>query len=298
MWSFDMPCKIENGRVVCSGDAMSSATVGGPETTLSFADSTSETTQPPTFSSTRAGAPSNTTTPLIFRTTRNKHTNDHTPPTTHQTHTFVEIRTKISEMTSMPFHLTRANLNSRRSQLHTTSTQVPTQTTPRSLYSDLISTRSQSITRMKETLNESKFTTLLAFSHSTKRVSVNYTTASAENTTSVNTVDTSTAHPPNVTGLSTEIATDHPQIVKDAYALGVTAVTMIILIVLGRSLWAVYRRFWPQRMRAPDVEETIPITVVAPPPPPHPAGEFCVPLLRGSRVSKLPSGRESCKMAC
>ena len=53
---------------------------------------------------------------------------------------------------------------------------------------------------------------------------------------------------------------------KDAYALGVTAVTMIILIVLGRSLWAVYRRFWPQGLRAPDVEETIPITVVAPPP--------------------------------
>ena len=52
---------------------------------------------------------------------------------------------------------------------------------------------------------------------------------------------------------------------KDAYALGITAVTMIILIVLGRSLWAVYRRFWPQGMRAPDIEETIPMTVVAPP---------------------------------
>ena len=65
---------------------------------------------------------------------------------------------------------------------------------------------------MKQTLNESKFTTLLAFSHSTKRVSVNYTTASAENTTSVTTVGTSTAHPPNAMGLSTEIATDHPQI--------------------------------------------------------------------------------------
>ena len=52
---------------------------------------------------------------------------------------------------------------------------------------------------------------------------------------------------------------------KDAYALGVTAVTMIILIVLGRSLWAVFRRFWPQGMRAPDIEETIPMTVVAPP---------------------------------
>ena len=114
-------------------------------------------------------------------------------------------------MTTMPFHLTRTNLNSRRSQLHTTSTQAPTQTTPRSLYSDLISTRSQSITRMKQTLNESKFTTLLAFSHSTKRVSVNYTTASAENTTSVTTVGTSTAHPPNAMGLSTEIATDHPR---------------------------------------------------------------------------------------
>ena len=119
-------------------------------------------------------------------------------------------------MTSMPFHLTRANLNSRRSQLHTTSTQAPTQTTPRSLYSDLISTRSQSITRIKQTMNESKFTTLLAFSHSTKRVSVNYTTetleSSAENTTSVTTVGTSTTHPPNATGLSTGIATDHIQI--------------------------------------------------------------------------------------
>ena len=54
-------------------------------------------------------------------------------------------------------------------------------------------------------------------------------------------------------------------VVKDTYALGITAVTMIVLIVLGRSLWAVYRRFWPQGMRAPDIEETIPMTVVAPP---------------------------------
>ena len=107
-------------------------------------------------------------------------------------------------MTTVPFHLTRANLSSRRSQLYTTCTQAPTQTTPRSLYSDLISTRSKSITRMKQTMNESKFTTLLAFLHSTKRVSVNYTTASAENTTSVTTVGTSTAHPPNATGLSTD----------------------------------------------------------------------------------------------
>ena len=47
---------------------------------VSFADLTSETTQPPTLSSTRADAPSNTTSPRIFRTTPNKHTNDHTPP--------------------------------------------------------------------------------------------------------------------------------------------------------------------------------------------------------------------------
>ena len=54
-------------------------------------------------------------------------------------------------------------------------------------------------------------------------------------------------------------------VVKDAYALGISAVTMIVLIVIGRSLWAVYQRFWPQGMRAPDVEETIPMNVLTPP---------------------------------
>ena len=42
-------------------------------------------------------------------------------------------------------------------------------------------------------------------------------------------------------------------VVKDAYALGISAVTMIVLFVIGRSLWAVYQRFWPQGMRARDV---------------------------------------------
>ena len=163
-------------------------------------------------------------------------------------------------MTTMPFHLTRANLNSRRSQLHTRSTQAPTQTTPRSLYSDLISTRSQSITRMKQTLNESKFTTLLAFSHSTKRVSVNYTTASAENTTSVTTVGTSTTHPPNATGLSTEIATDHPQIgtqrteTSTCFAYLYTILVLFCVVCLGMILFACKNKMRQTKCKKADSE--------------------------------------------